>query len=113
MINHELWCKSLQEYWQEKNIAKILSLFSEKVTYYETPRDLLNSKTDIAAAWEEIKNQSPVIITYKILCVEGNKCIANFYLDGSSAYDMIYEILLDETNKCTYFKQWFMCLGEV
>lgn len=108
MPNHETWCNLLKKYWEEKDINKIISLFSEDVIYYETPTEKLNSIKDVKTAWSEIKNQTTIDITYKILCTENNKCIVNFILTDNPTYDMIYEIVLDDNNKCTYFKQWFM-----
>lgn len=102
------WCSKLKTYWQEKNIEEILNLFSKEVIYYETPNTKLNSFEEVQQVWEEIKDQNKINIEYKVLCTENNKCIANFILIDNPTYDMIYEIILDDNNKCTYFKQWFM-----
>lgn len=102
------WCSNLKNYWQEKNIEEILNLFSEEVEYYEDPHTKLTSFEEVQQVWEEIKNQNTINIEYKILCTENNKCIVNFILIDNPTYDMIYELILDDNNKCTYFKQWFM-----
>lgn len=108
MQKHTKWCKNLKKYWQEKDINNIINLFDENVEYYETPNQKLSSSEELRMVWEEIKDQDTKNIEVKILCTENNKCIANFLLTGKETYDMIYEIVLNENNKCTYFKQWYM-----
>lgn len=43
---------------------------------------------------------------YKIIGEKDNVVI--IMNDNSNIVDMIYEIVLNEKEKCTYFKQWYM-----
>lgn len=108
MPNYIDWCDILKQACQEKDIPKILSLFSEDVIYFEDPTSDVLSFSDIAKIWEDINDQQVIDLTYKILCQENDKCIVNFILTSNPSYDMIYEIILDDHNKCHYFKQWYM-----
>lgn len=107
MNNHKVWCQNLLSFWQQKEITKIIELFSEDVIYYEEPNNKINYN-ELADVWSEIQGQDTSNLQYKIIAEENNKCIANFLLKGEKTYDMIYEIELNEENKCVYFKQWYM-----
>lgn len=108
MNKFEKWCNDLKQFWQSKDIDKIIDLFDKDIIYYETPNTKINSVEEIRKMWEEIKEQNTNDIELRILCVNNNKCIANYILNDSISYDMIYEIELNNENKCTYFKQWYM-----
>jgi len=107
MSNYQIWCQNLLDFWQQKEITKIVGLFSEDVIYYEEPNHQI-SYNDLEEVWTEIKNQDTTNLQFKILVEENNKCVANFLLKGEKTYDMIYEIELNEENMCRYFKQWYM-----
>lgn len=107
MSNTNLWCQNLTNFWHQKEISKIINLFDQNVIYYEEPNHKI-SYTELESIWREIKDQDTSNIEYKILVENNNKCIANFLLHGETTIDMIYEIELNEENKCIYFKQWYM-----
>lgn len=104
----EKWCNDLRRFWEHKEIENIVSLFDENVIYYEMPKEKVNSIRDIRQMWEEIKEQNTDNIELDILCINGNKCVANYILNDTTTYDMIYEIKLNDCGKCIYFKQWYM-----
>lgn len=107
MSNNINWCQKLQKFWQQKEIDKIIELFSKDVIYYEEPNNKITYK-ELINVWSEIKNQNTNNLEFKILLEDNNKCIANFILNENTTIDMIYEIELNEENKCIYFKQWYM-----
>lgn len=107
MSNCINWCQNLKDFWHEKEIDKIIDLFSKEVVYYEEPTNKI-SYTELINVWNEIKDQDTKNIEFKVLVESSNKCIANFILKTDTTIDMIYEIELNEENKCTYFKQWYM-----
>jgi len=104
----EKWCNNLREFWKNKQIDNIMDLFDRNVVYYETPKVRINSIDEIRKAWEEIKNQNTDDIELKVLCIDNKKCIANYILNDKVSYDMIYEIELNDENKCIFFRQWYM-----
>ena len=108
MNNVVKWCENLRDYWINKDIDNILNLFDKDVIYYEAPNEKLDSFDEISIAWNDIESQNTNDIKMKILCKENNKCIANFILKDGTICDMIYEIELNDANKCIYFKQWYM-----
>lgn len=104
MINN--WCEKLKQYWIQKDISKIISLFDEDVDYYETPFQKVD---DIKLVWKDIESQNLQSLEYKIIGEKNNAIIANYIMnDSGRIVDMIYEIELNEKGKCTYFKQWYM-----
>lgn len=104
----EKWCNDLKQFWEHKEIDSIVNLFDENVIYYETPKLKINSISDIQQMWEEIKGQNTTNIKLNILCIDNKKCVANYILNDTTTYDMIYEIELNDKGKCVYFKQWYM-----
>lgn len=107
MSNTSNWCQNLNDFWQQKEIDKIIDLFDQNVIYYEEPNHKI-SYNELLSVWTEIKNQNTTNIEYKILVENNNKCIANFILKDKTTIDMLYEIELNKNNKCIYFKQWYM-----
>lgn len=107
MINN--WCEKLKQYWIQKDISKIISLFDEDVDYYETPFQKVD---EIKLVWKDIESQNLQSLEYKIIGEKNNTIIANYIMnDNGRIVDMIYEIELNDKGKCTYFKQWYM-VGE-
>ena len=108
MNNLEKWCSDLLKYWKNKDVDSIIGLFDKNVIYYENPKVKVDNIDSVRTMWEDIYDQDTSNIEFKVLCQNNNKCIANFILQDEVSYDMIYEIELNNDNKCVYFKQWFM-----
>lgn len=108
MNKFEKWCNDLKYFWEHQEIESIINLFDEQVVYYENPKMRLASISEIRKIWEEIKEQNVDSIEFKILCIDHNKCIVNYILNDKTSYDMIYEIELNQEDKCTFFRQWYM-----
>lgn len=104
------WCIELLNNWKSKNIENIVNLFDEQVEYYETPKEKINTIKEIEKMWEEINEQKTNNIEFNILCQNNECCIVNFILKDVVSYDMIYQIKLNENNKCIFLKQWYMTI---
>ena len=108
MDNYYNWCLNLKETWKAKNVQRVMDLFDQKVEYYETPTTQINTMQEIQQMWEEIESQNTDNIEFNILCQNEECCIVNFILKDDISYDMIYQVKLNNENKCIFLKQWYM-----
>jgi len=110
MINFDNWLNSLKINWINKDIDSIIELFDNSTKYFETPFEEINGIENIRIAWHDIDKHDIKDLKYKILGIKDNTVIANYILllTSGKEVDMVYEITLSSTNKCIYFKQWFM-----
>lgn len=108
MDNYYNWCLNLKENWKAKNVQRVMELFDQKAEYYETPTTKINTMQEIQQMWEEIESQNTDNIEFNILCQNRECCIVNFILKDDRSYDMIYQVKLNNENKCIFLKQWYM-----
>ena len=108
MDNYYNWCLNLKENWKAKNVQRVMELFDQKVEYYETHTTKINTMQEIQQMWEEIESQNTDNIEFNILCQNEECCIVNFFLKDDISYDMIYQVKLNNENKCIFLKQWYM-----
>ena len=110
----ENWIYKLKKYWLEKNIDKACSLFNNTEFYQETPfmKPFLTIE-EIKEEWQHVKNEQIHKIEIKILAIDGNTVIVNWYLEqNNDVYDGIYQIVFNDKNECIYFKSWEMLKKE-
>lgn len=107
----ESWLQQLEQYWVNHDIDGVISLFSEDVTYWETPHKKLNSVYEITNEWTAIKNQFDIRLNTSVYSKYTNRYTVNwdlFYSNEShdeKHWKGIYLIELNESGKCTYFYQ--------
>ena len=110
----EAWLNKLKEYWFNKDIEKTVSLFNKTKFYQETPfmKPYTNIE-EINQEWQHVKNENIQSINFKILAIDGNAIIAEWFLEqNDQEYDGIYEIKFNNNLECVYFKSWEMINNE-
>ena len=101
------WINLLRTYWINKEIEKIVNLFSDDCECYDTP---FSSKGNIKEDWKEIETQNIIDISYKIMMRNNYEFMVEFVIEYDDGLcSAINHIKLSENLKCTYLKQWFMC----
>ena len=105
---YENWINDMILFWKNKQVDKIVPMFSDDCEYYETPFEKLENKEAIIAAWEEIKDHNIKKLEYKILGFQNNSCVARVVLKETDGriIDMVYAFELQD-NICTNFIQWY------
>ena len=106
----EEWLQKLKEYWYNKDIEKAVSLFEKTKYYQETPfMTPYTTIEEIREEWQHIQYENIQNIEFKILAIDNNKVIVNWFLKQNDMnYDGIYEIEFDDDLNCIYFKSWEM-----
>ncbi len=106
----EEWLQKLKEYWYNKDIEKAVSLFEKTKFYQETPFMMpYTTIKEIREEWQHVQYENIQDIEFKILAIEENKVIVNWFLKQNNInYDGIYEIEFDNELNCVYFKSWEM-----
>ena len=106
----EEWLQKLKDYWYNKDIEKAVSLFEKTKYYQETPFMMpYTTIEEIREEWQHIQYENIQNIEFKILAIDNNKVIVNWFLKQNDMnYDGIYEIEFDDDLNCIYFKSWEM-----
>ncbi len=72
----ERWLDNLKEYWFNKDVEKVASLFTKTTYYQETPFDEpYTTFEEIKEEWQHIKEQDIKEIEFKILAIENKTLI--------------------------------------
>ena len=109
------WIYDFMESWKNLNWEETLNLISKDCKYYENPiDDPCNSFDDIVNLWNVVAdNQKDISYSYKIISFDNNICIVNWQMtrtmtktNATQEIDGIFQISLDDDNKCNLFKQW-------
>lgn len=104
------WLNKLKEFWFNKDIEKAVSLFSKTTFYQETPfMKPYTTIEEINEEWQHVKNENIKNIEIKLLAIDGNTIIAEWFLEqNDQEFDGIYEIKFNDDLECVYFKSWEM-----
>ncbi len=108
------WLEKFKNCWQSHDVDGILSLFYERVAYYETPFLKLEKKS-LTEEWQNIVDQKNINLNLEIFSSFKDKHSVIWelsYFDKENVKQKmagIYLIELDGNGKCIYFYQ----VGEV
>lgn len=112
---YEYWTKDFMESWKNLDWRKTLELLSKDVKYYENPIDDPCANFDeVVALWNVVAdNQKDIDYKFKIISYNNELCIINWQMtrtmtktNTKQEIDGIFQVSLNDENKCTYFKQW-------
>ena len=120
MIQQQLesWIKSFGLSWGERNVDAVMKLFDiENLTYFEsvfTPP--LTSWDAVKKLWDVVPvNQKDITFTSDIVAVSETYgiihwSVTRFFIPANATQhiDGIFQISLNDTGLCTFFKQWRM-----
>lgn len=109
-IELENWLNHLKDYWYQKDVEGVSSLFQKTIYYQETPFDKpYTTYEEIKNEWEHIKNQDIKKIEFKILAIEGKTAIIEWFFQRDiHEFNGIYEIKFNNDNDCISFRSWEM-----
>ena len=112
---YDEWTYNFMESWKNLDWRRTLELLSKKVEYYENPIDAPCATFDeVISLWNVVAdNQKDINYKYEIVAYNENVCIINWQMtrtmtknNTEQEIDGIFQISLNEEEKCTYFKQW-------
>lgn len=109
MIDH--WLQKFKSSWIEKDVDKVMDLFSDEVEYWENPYKQLVGKEKIRAEWEVVRSQENIQLETTVYLNGHNRHTVLWQLSYTdeeqtvSSWSGLYLIELDRTGKCTYFYQ--------
>ncbi len=115
--NYYEWMDGFMESWKNLEGERTIEWLSTDVEYYEAPDgDPCDSIQDVAALWAVVpKNQKDITYSYDIICKDDRFCVYNWRMkrtlvtqDGElrQRIDGIFQVALNDENKCMFFKQW-------
>lgn len=109
MIDH--WLQKFKSSWIEKDVDKVMDLFSDEVEYWENPYKQLAGKEAIRAEWEVVCSQENIQLETTVYLNGHNRHTVLWQLSYNdvqqkvSTWAGLYLIELDEQGKCNYFYQ--------
>lgn len=101
------------ESWKDLKWLETANLFSKDVKYYENPIDwLCSSRDEVLELWNVVKdNQLVFFYNFEIILHDDDYAIINWQMEREYNWqrqfiDWIFQISINDKNKCTFFKQW-------
>ena len=104
------WLENFKQNWKQKNVDKVLELFSPEVEYHETPTRKLETRQEIREEWEGICEQEDIEIETEIFSSTEERHTVKWslqYRRGGERRSLngIYLIKLDQ-GRCVEFHQY-------
>lgn len=112
---YEKWTKEFLESWKELDWKRTLETLDKNVEYYENPIDKPCSNfEEVTNLWSVVAdNQKAIDYQFEIVAYTENVCIINWQMTRTMTkgnikqeIDGIFQITLNESGRCTFFKQW-------
>jgi len=114
---YEIWVTKMMESWKNLEGRNTAYLFSSDVEYYEAlDAPPCTTWEDVADLWIVVpENQRDIDYSFEIICADENCAIVNWKMKRlfisdlktiSQVIDGIFQIKLNNEEKCTFFKQW-------
>lgn len=109
------WTSDFMESWKDLDWKRTLELLARDVKYYENPIDDPCATFDeVVALWDVVAdNQKDIEYKFKVISYDENTCVINWQMTRTMTkasekqeIDGIFQISLNDENKCTFFKQW-------
>ncbi len=107
----EKWLSKFKHAWIEKDIDRVMALFTDKVEYYETPFLKFEDKKQLRDEWETIQKQEDVNLNFEVFNSEDDRFTIIWSLtyteNGNTCESKgAYLIELNSENKCYRFAQY-------
>lgn len=106
----ETWLQTFKSKWLEKDIDGVLALFSDDVSYFETPFQQIHSKSELAKEWSVIKDQDAIELGFDIFSSSDQHHTILWDLSYLKAgvrhyWSGVYLITLNSSGLCKKFYQ--------
>ena len=109
------WTKEFMESWKDLDWKRTLETLDKNVLYYENPIDEpCKSFDEVISLWNVVSdNQKDIEYKYEIVAYNEDTCIINWQMtrtltkgDVKQEIDGIFQVSINDSGKCIYFKQW-------
>lgn len=110
---HAEWFSALGDIWIRKDSGRIATLMAPSFRYHEEPfSDPITSVEELVSMWKEVEDQDLQGLNIHFLGVAGEAGIATWDCkiagkDGPIEMSGVYLVSLDESGRCTLFRQWW------
>lgn len=106
----EKWLEEFRIGWQEGDVEKVMSLFTEDVEYHETPFLQLKG-SDLRSEWGGVRDQEDISLDFGVFSKAGSSYTVQWALEYNESGERnivkgVYLIKLNSENKCYEFWQY-------
>lgn len=112
---YDTWMEAFMQAWKDRDVDAVMETIASDCAYYESvfeqPRE---DNEAIRALWEVVpENQEDIDYDYELICSDDEHAVFNWKLtrtllpsNEKQVIDGIFEVSVNDENKCTFFKQW-------
>lgn len=104
------WLNRFEQAWKDKDVEKVVKLFTEDVDYFETPLQKIEAD-QLEKEWETVKQQEDIELSTEVFSEASNRYTVQWSLSyrengEKKELDGIYLIVLDDRGLCKEFWQY-------